>query len=565
MQEYRRNLFFSVTMVFIHLIVLVSAVVIQQGAESCYQHCSATFNHRIQLLKGVTDTNVLAQRSCLAMSEHMVCLEQEREKCDYNSQQHVNSILNFMTPDYERRCSSYVSPSVSETPSGLIASQCRNKAQGCYLTFNTTFYPASSLDDWATACDSLDNYTLCVEDIMPECGQHLTQFISHIRAKQRDHTANCSESSSPLAHTECVNDTLDCYDAFSNTFIPANKQYLLEEMCSAMDLYTLCLHGVDKRQQCRRFSQHALSSLVTFKSSFAIYCATDGGQHAQTCVRDFQQCYSRFNTTYFPALHMGSMQGICSSVMHYSRCVQPLYTDCGLQMSHALGSVRVLKEQFALQCDPEFQRLSSCIPLGTCLVKFSEGMSSEPTSSSSAQFCKRLSAYFPCVESSMAQCSIPPEDTSVDFSRLGALLGAYCTHLLGNAVLNSCEEFKTCAGGIVLVSSPDPSAMFDADTWCSYIDMSLSCVQRAVNTASCGLGQADTIIGHLTQQRDLKRDICKMASVPPIETAPKDSSSSGDHGHGHQKHSGADAIMTPAEVMSLVGLTVVSLVYQRLF
>ena len=42
--------------------------------------------------------------------------------------------------------------------------------------------------------------------------------------------------------------------------------------------------------------------------------------------------------------------------------------------------------------------------------------------------------------------------------------------------------------------------------------MSLSCVERAVNTRHCGLSNDDTIRGHLTQQRDLKRSICKMSS-----------------------------------------------------
>ena len=39
--------------------------------------------------------------------------------------------------------------------------------------------------------------------------------------------------------------------------------------------------------------------------------------------------------------------------------------------------------------------------------------------------------------------------------------------VLGNRVLNTCPEFVACTAGIVLVSTPDPSAMFDASTWCS--------------------------------------------------------------------------------------------------
>ncbi|XP_076450329.1 uncharacterized protein LOC143286588 [Babylonia areolata] len=552
-------------MAVIHLILIVAAALFGRNADACYQHCSATFNHRIQRMQGIKDTNLLTQLSCSAMSEQLTCLEGQRSKCDVTSVQHVNSILNFMRPDYERTCASFINASTdgARTPTGLLEEQCQLKVGVCFHPFNSTFHAAflASSVDWPTACDSLDNYTLCVEDLMPECGQHLGQYIRYIRRMQQHFSSNCSDSSSPLAHTECVNDTLDCYEEFNVIFLPASKEYLLDKMCGAMDMYTGCLHRVHERKECQRFTQHALNSLVSYKSKYAIYCGTDGGRQAGVCMNTFQQCYSKFNTTYFPAVHVGSMQGICSSVARYWQCVQPLYEQCGLKMSKSLSSVRILKEQFSMQCDPEFQRLSSCRPLAVCLKQFSEGLSTEPTSSASSTFCSSLTAYFPCVEESLAECNIPPEDTTVDFSRLGSLLGAYCQHLLGNSVLKSCQAFTSCAGGIVLVSTPDPSAMFDADTWCSFMDMSLSCVQRAINTPSCGLEQDDTVQGHLKQQRDLKRSICKLASVPPI---PEDNHvGSGDHSHAHG-HKGSDATVTRAGMTSLASLIVVSLVLQEL-
>ena len=50
------------------------------------------------------------------MSEQMLCLEGKRSSCDPTSLQYVNTILNFIRPDYERTCASSMAASESLGP-----------------------------------------------------------------------------------------------------------------------------------------------------------------------------------------------------------------------------------------------------------------------------------------------------------------------------------------------------------------------------------------------------------------------------------------------------------------
>ena len=66
----------------------------------------------------------------------------------------------------------------------------------------------------------------------------------------------------------------------------------------------------------------------------------------------------------FFSLHLSfsPLFGFCvrSSVAQYSDCVQPLFTDCGRHVAQALASVRILKEQLAVQCD-KGEHLGFCV------------------------------------------------------------------------------------------------------------------------------------------------------------------------------------------------------------
>ncbi|XP_076471641.1 uncharacterized protein LOC143301319 [Babylonia areolata] len=557
------------------LVLLTALMVMAHPSSGCYQECSAIFNQKIQQLVGVRDTALLSQRSCQAMSEQMTCLERKKATCDVTSLQYVNTILNFIRPDYDRTCTRTASNSTQAlTPAQQLLTQCTQKGKQCYVTFNATYAPAvlQGMQNMTAICQSLDNYTSCLEDLMPECGPYIGRAINSIRLMQQQYSYVCSAGQSAQTMRECMNSTAGCYTAFNSTFLPAVNQYNMADMCSAMDNYSVCLSDVHQRTDCQRFTQQALVGLNTLKRQYSMYCAADGGKQAQKCVTEIQQCYVHFNHTYFPAVHRGDMKGICSSVQQYWDCVQPLSMECGQNMARTLNYVRVLKEQFSAQCDPEFQKLSSCRPLMACVNHFAT-----VSSTSSTSLCTSLSKYFPCVEQGLAQCKIPQQHTHVDFSQLGSLTAAYCQHLLGNRVLNTCMEFMRCTSGIVLVSTSDPSAMFDAATWCTYMDMSLSCVERAVNTPSCGLANDDTIKGHLTQQRAMKRNVCKMVSVPaltsespnviPVDTAtdtlgesksPQGSSHKG--GKAGQEGSAASHL-APALTSGLLA-TVVSLLLQ---
>ncbi|XP_070200285.1 uncharacterized protein [Littorina saxatilis] len=550
------------TMAFSHVILAAVTALCVHLTSACYQDCSVSFNRNIQQLVGIRDRAVLTLKSCEAMSEQMVCLERKKPVCDATSLQYVNTILNFIRPDYERTCAASMSSNVNGTsvasPAQQQIQQCSVRANACYSTFNATFAPAvlQPTQNIVVICESLDNYTMCLEEMIPDCGQFMAQAINNIRSMQMQYSYVCSGASSHQAVTECVNDTMDCYSRFNETFIPAVNDFVLTDICSTVETYSQCLNTVHKRQDCQRYTQQAISGIFTLKHQYSVYCGADGGLQAAQCVSDFQLCYDQFNSTYFPAMHSGNMDGICSSVTAYSNCVQPLFSDCGRHMAQPLASVRIMKEQFALQCDQEYQRLLACKPLQVCLSEFGRGFIPSATPTGSSRLCKSLQSYFPCVEDSLTQCKIPPGDTSVDFSRLGELTGRYCKNLLGNRVLNMCPEFRTCTSGIVLVSSPDPSALFDASTWCSYMDMSLSCVERAVNTPHCGISNDDTIKGHLTQQHNLKRSICKLSSVPPL---PNDVNIK-TQGNTAGQAGGSDASRLVPAVVSLVMMAVLSLV-----
>ncbi|KAL8561962.1 hypothetical protein ACOMHN_001288 [Nucella lapillus] len=504
------------------LLIMVSLMATAPLGSGCYQECSAIFSQKMQQLMGVRDTAVLTQRSCQAMAEQMACLVEKKPHCDPTGLQYINTILNYIRPDYDRTCIRTANGTTSQgqTAQQLMA-QCSLKGGQCFSTFNATYAPVTTVlgQNMTIICQAVDNYTSCLEDLMPGCGPFIGRAVNSIRMMQQQYAYACSSGISAQTMKECMNSTTSCYTFFNSSFLPAVNQYNMADMCSSMDNYSSCLTIVHQRTECQRFTQQALVGLNSLKRQYTMYCAEDGGQQAQQCVGRFQQCYTQFNLTYFPAVHQANMKGICSSVQQYWDCVEPLFAECGTHMTQALSSVRVLKEQFAVQCNPEFQKLASCRPLMTCLNHFVSAYPPRPpTASSTTSLCTSLSTYFPCVERSLAECKIPPDHSSVDFSQLGHLTSAYCQNLLGNRVLNTCQEFLRCTSGIVLVSTSDPAAMFDAATWCSYMDMSLSCVERAINTPSCGLANADTIKGHLTQQRAMKRNVCKLPSVPGLPT-----------------------------------------------
>lgn len=487
----------------------------------------------------------------------MICLEGKRPQCDPTTLQYVNTILNFIRPDFEKTCVNLTSSTTTtvQMPGEQSMLACGRQAQRCYSFMNMSQGPVivgpGVVPDMTAVCSKItkafDNYTLCLEELMPVCGQYLGQAILTMKMLQLRYSFVCSGTQNLDLVIQCVNDTMECYGDFNDTFVPALRYYDISEMCSSINNYSLCLNTVHPRAECQRFTHQAIQGVSSLRRQYALYCSADGGHAATKCVQDFQQCYSAFSVTFSPALSRGNMEAICNSLQSYSDCAQPLYAQCGQRMNQALQAVRILKEQFALRCDPEFQRLSACKPLASCLNSLPKSYFTKAfTTSSSIAICRNLGSYFPCVKKSLEQCNISPEDSMVDFAQLGPLSEAYCQNLLGNRVLNTCPEFVSCMSGIVLVNSPDPSAMFDADTWCSYMDMSLSCVDRAVNTKHCGLSSDDTIIGHLTQQRALKRKICKMASVPPISHHDDDNNVQGLS--SHEGGSGATTSLSPTVV-----------------
>nr|KAG5701952.1 hypothetical protein BaRGS_034534 [Batillaria attramentaria] len=340
---------------------------------------------------------------------------------------------------------------------------CGQKGQDCYSAFNKTFLPAVQAVNMTAL--SLDEYTVCAEHLIPECGRFLGAAINTIRAMQQQYSTMCSGSgANPETVTDCVNGPWIATRSSTPRLFPAMAQYILTDMCSSIDRYSRCLNAVHGKQECQRYTTQALAGILTLKRQYSMYCGADAGQLTERCMTDFQTCYVAFNRTYFPSMHSANMDAMCSSVTQYTDCVQRLFPDCNQQLGQALKSVRAMKEQYSLQCDKQFQRLVKCQPLAVCSQNFARNFGMGGTT---ATFCTSLKSYFPCVETSMTQCNIASSDNKIDFASLGNLTGDYCQNFLNHPSVVRCADFKQCSAGVLMASAPQGTEMFDGATWCS--------------------------------------------------------------------------------------------------
>ncbi|GFO01054.1 hypothetical protein PoB_002755900, partial [Plakobranchus ocellatus] len=134
--------------------------------------------------------------------------------------------------------------------------------------------------------------------------------------------------------------------------------------------YTSCVHTVSKRDVCAQFAAQSLAGLANIKAKHSAYCGDDNGQTAIQCVENFQNCFSPFNATFFPALHSSNLSKICSSLESYTSCVSRLTPMCSRQMGVVIQSAQSLKLQYSAKCHPSTSCPSKNIIYEIALQKF---------------------------------------------------------------------------------------------------------------------------------------------------------------------------------------------------
>ncbi|XP_025086269.1 uncharacterized protein LOC112559335 [Pomacea canaliculata] len=555
------------------LLVATTLHVLVAPSTACYRECSSAFNQKILELVPVTDTAIIREKSCEAMGQQIVCLKTRLGTpgaCDDPSTQTVNSILTFIEPDYESSCRNATANTTGQSlsPQQLVL-KCGQMGKECYDDFNNTFTPAVTKLNVTALCASLDQYTLCAERMMTDCGQYMAGPITSIRSLQRKYSAMCSTANNVGGEvmSDCVNQTMQCYLNFNSSFVPAASLHSLTGICGSIEDYSKCLNGVHNITACQHFTNQALTGLATMQRQYTVVCGADRGETSQKCMVEFQSCYRTFNNTFLSALQTpGGASLVCKSVEDYGQCVDRVEPACSQQKVEVVRTAKLLRQMYSAQCDKKLQQLMACLPLRVCLNTFVGGSF---LMTSPSPLCSRFSTFFPCVESSLQLCNIPHHETGVDFPALGKLTGSFCQNLLGNTRLSMCPEFHTCTENIIASRSLiDFSVVFNGTTWCDYMDMALGCVVKAVSgelMGNCMLSNDQQIKSHLTTLQKSKLDVCENKVSPALSG----SSGANNNAHGGEEHARLDSASraagyTSAAVKMAAMATLISFFVQRL-